>query len=146
MTVIKGSDSYEIKKSAFSHLPKFEYALNYGHISIAGPKSFFLKYPFEGQLGEDRYLLARMSEDVDFIFTSKPYYIYNDDYVFAAEEELKKRFDGENESLMLFFDEDKTSDRGEYSLVPNTILLSGIFIASKFYSLINLHGRSFSPG
>lgn len=139
LTVIKGAKSYELKKSGYSHLPKFEYALNYGHISIAVPSRAFNKYNFEGQLGEDRYLMARMSEEFDFIFTSKPYYIYNDDYVFATKEELKKRFDSDNESLMLFYDEIKKSDPGEYSLLKAQYDLAiRNFYAAKFYSFDKL--------
>jgi len=142
LTVTRNAESYFLKKSSHASLPKFVYALNYGHVSIAGPKRYFIKYPFEGQLGEDRYLMAKVSSEANFVFTLKPYYIYNDDYIFASEKELNNRFVTENESLLQFFNNVTMRDIGEYSLKKAKYDLSiRHFYAAKFYSFDKLAGK-----
>ncbi len=135
LTVIGPSGSYVLKKSRYMHLPQLNYALNYGHISIAGPREVLMQYKFDGQIGEDRFYLAAMSNEIKFLFTKKPFYFYNDEYIISSGVILKKRFDIEFNSLSRYYSNCDKNIYLDYSF-HNAIFDQSIrnFYVAKFYS------------
>ena len=116
LMVIQNKVGKVLMKSARARLHPFIYALNFGHISIALPRDTIVKYKFEDQYGEDRILMAKLSDEIDFVFTRQPFYIYNDDYVINSEVHLKKRFEIELNSLTRLYSNICNKSYGRYTL------------------------------